>query len=135
MKLSYPLAQNNWGYWDDAGVAGMGGFDYVGINVYGDDDDIDNFKQEITKLRNTYGVKGKIYEWNIDTSWSESWTADNYFIRKKISERLNYLKESGLSHEHYFFTWRYADDQFAMKKEDGTYGALYYELTSSRAIA
>lgn len=87
-------------------------------NVYGDNGDFEQFKERIDDLLAVYPDL-RISEWNINSSWS-AFPASEEVQNEKILEKLQFLMLRELIHFFFTWSWEHQNDQFALKKADGT---------------
>lgn len=92
-------------------------------NVYGDNGNFDQFKQRIIDLQAAYSDL-RISEWSLNSNWS-GFPQPESEQTSQIKERLAFLGSRGLDHYFFTFNWDQSNDQFALKKADGTYREWY----------
>lgn len=90
----------------------------ITYNVYGDNGDFEQFKDRIDDLLAVYPDL-RISEWNVNASWN-AFPSSEVEQNARIQEKFDFLVLRNL--EHYFFTWNWnhQNDQFSLKKADGT---------------
>jgi hypothetical protein len=131
-KVSYAVGQgfsNKSAGW--VSDPGLGGLDYLGINVYGDDflNSNSNFEYYIDQLLTVY-TTAQLYvsEFNIYYTWSVI-TLSQQEIFDQVGQRFAAIKSRVLRAN--FFCWRYASDYFSAKRTDGTMAPFWPILTGA----
>lgn len=124
--ISYSVAQGgqntNW-----VADNNKGGCDFLYLNVYGQHNNFPSFKSEIDSFLRVY-KNGRISEFNIDPAHVDIMLLSDLEQMNELEIRMSYLIDKGISLV-YFFTWRWSGtDQFALKKTDGTYRSLWYDV-------
>ena len=134
-KVSYSVGQGSSSKsagWVTSAGSGLGGLDYLAINVYGDDqlDTTGGFKTYITALVAAYS-SATIYvsEFNIIYTWTSPYmTLSATEIVTQVSDRLNKVIASGVPRGLYY-DWRSASDLFAVKTAAGPLAAWWWPLS------
>ncbi len=109
----------------------------ITYNVYGDNGNFEQFQQRIIDLQAAYPSL-QISEWSLNNNWN-NFPQPESEQTSQISQRLSFLISRGLP--NYFFTWNWpqSNDQFALKKADGTIrswsGALFYNPTPRTTVS
>lgn len=125
-RISYAVSQGNQAGWITEN--NLEDIDDLTVNVYGSYTNTGNFKTKLTDMVNAFGERTYITEWNLDSTWSNFVNTDEWETRE-IAARQEIVKDSGVS-KAYFFTWRMANDEFSVQKEDGA-KSLWWNVLST----
>lgn len=137
-KVSYSVGQGagstqKSGGWAATSGTGLGGLDYLAINIYSDDqlDSTGNFDVYTQALITAYGLS-KIYisEFNIYYAWTAAtgMTLSPKEIVDQVSDRI--IKAQGLGVARaMFFCWRFAADAFACKTAAGPLAPFWWVVS------
>ncbi|HZK41199.1 MAG TPA: hypothetical protein VFC91_06580 [Atribacterota bacterium] len=113
---------------DDWITAGKGDIDILASNIYRGGYGVynDNWKTDITKLVNAFGVDGTyISEFAPSYSSLEDYSKDEKVQAAGVTEMIEYIKASGMNRA-LFYSWHdYSSGLFGAVKNDGTYRLLW----------
>lgn len=136
-KVSYCVGQgfaNKSAGW--VSDVGLGGLDYLSINVYGDYQNNWNlgFQYYLNQLIGAYST-GTVYvsEFNVFYTWTfPSMNMDAFSIAKEVGKRTAAVIASGVPRGN-FFCWRFASDGFSAKRADGSLHPMWFAALGRRA--
>lgn len=99
----------------------LGDLDLLGLNVYGDNvtNSNDGFEYYVNQAVGAFGDQVYISEFNVFYDWEQVLsTYSEAQVATEVEARTQFLDSVGLARAM-LFTWRFTDDEYAAKQEDG----------------
>lgn len=129
---SYVVSQNHTFGWI---TLGLGNFDKIGLNVYGDSaTDPRYFVYILSTFYKAFGAKMYISEFNIADSWADL-DMNEMQQKRALRNRIRYIRTLGVE-EAYFFTYAHnTTEDFALRLADGRYRLMWDLFSAGRPVA